>query len=363
MKIGVIGGGQLGQMLALAAYPLGMEVICYERDPDCPAALVTEVVVGSYDDGEKLRAFANKVDVITYEFENVPVSSLQLLIENESTDIYPPLPALAVSQDRLAEKDFFTKVDVPTTKYIAVNSFSELQAAVAQIGLPAVLKTRRMGYDGKGQCVLRTVADVELAWTKLQGQELLLENFLAFEREVSCIAVRSIKGEIEFYPLVENHHHEGILRVSEALIAEDKMTQLAQKYVTRVLQELNYVGVLAIEFFQKDRKLIANEMAPRVHNSGHWTIEGAQTSQFENHLRAIAGLPLGMTKAVTRTAMVNFISDLPELASVLKIPGTHFHTYGKQARPGRKLGHVTLCLHEEKPYTENLKQLMGLVCN
>ncbi len=359
MKIGVIGGGQLAQMLALAGYPLGLKVICLEPNPNCPASLVTTVIQGDYPDQKKLEELAAQVDVITYEFENVTLAALEHI--SKQVPIYPPLAALKISQDRLQEKNFFDRLGIPTTHYGAVDSFDDLQKAIERIELPAILKTRRLGYDGKGQYVLRTKQDVEVAWQHLKDQSLLLENLVAFEREVSMIAVRNQAGEIVFYPLIENEHRQGILATSIAPWSELKIEQQAQKFVASILTELNYVGVLAVEFFQHENQLYANEMAPRVHNSGHWTIEGAMISQFENHLRAIAGLPLGSTQAVGKSAMLNLIGDVPNLAEILQIPETHCHLYGKSPRPGRKLGHVTLCMNDEKLFSKRFQQLKDLI--
>lgn len=361
MKIGVIGGGQLAQMLALAGYPLGIKIVALESTPDCPAGLVTEVLVGDYADQTKLQQLAEQVDVITYEFENIPITALEKLIATHHIPIYPPLAALANSQDRLDEKNFFDKLKIPTTKYSAIHSLQDLNLAVERFGLPAILKTRRLGYDGKGQYLLRTKPDIEIAWEQLKNQPLILESFVEFEREVSCIAVRDVNGEIAFYPLIENTHRGGILRVSEVASSSARIERLAREYVTRILTELNYVGILTVEFFQKDGELIANEMAPRVHNSGHWTIEGAQISQFENHLRAVAGLPLGSTDACGKVAMINFISQIPDITRLLKIPEVHCHLYSKEPREGRKLGHATLCVNDKKTYAEKLQQLKSFI--
>ncbi len=359
MKIGIIGGGQLAQMMALAGYPLGLKTICLEPTKDCPAGLVTHVMVGAYDDLEKLEALANAVDVITYEFENISASALAHL---QRFSIYPPPQALAISQDRLQEKNFFSRLQIPTTHYMAVDSLESLENAIQTIGLPAVLKTRRLGYDGKGQYVLKTTADVTLAWENLKNQSLLLENKIAFDREVSCIAVRDKTGNIVFYDLVENQHKKSILHLSE--VRRDNhstITKSAQNYVSQIMTALNYVGVLTVEFFEKDGQLIANEIAPRVHNSGHWTIEGADTSQFENHLRAICGLPLGATTTRGYVAMLNLVSELPSLASLLNISHAHAHLYGKTPRQGRKLGHVTLCAEDKNLFDTSLKAVMELV--
>lgn len=369
MKIGIIGGGQLAQMLALAGHPLGLKTVCLEPTNDCPASLVTEVMVGSYDDVNKLQQLADRVDVLTYEFENISAAALAHIHNMHTADtqrnrgiaLYPPAPALAISQDRLQEKKFFEQLHIPTTHYAAVNSLEELQQAISRIGIPAVLKTRRLGYDGKGQYIIDHAEDVETAWQTLQNQPLLLENKIPFEREVSCIGVRNSQGEIVFYPLTENQHRQGILRMSTVITDHSPMEDLARQYVGKILQELNYVGVLAVEFFQRGDQLIANEMAPRVHNSGHWTIEGAEISQFENHLRAVCGLPLGSTTPRKHVAMFNIIGDIPSVEALLNIPHAHCHFYGKAPRPGRKLGHVTVCSDDSKTFGDTLQKLSALL--
>lgn len=358
MRIGVIGGGQLAQMMALAGYPLGFKMLGLETTPYCPAGAVCELVLGSYSDQEKLQLLANRVDILTYEFENISVKALAKI---EGPQIYPPLQALSIAQDRLSEKNFFNHVGIPTTHYLAVSSFPELKEAIEVIGLPAVLKTRTLGYDGKGQAVIREVKDIEPAWESLKNQSLLLENLVSFDREVSCIAVRNRSGELAFYPLTENQHQDGILRSSRVLSAEEPIQNLAQTYMEKVLTELSYVGVLTLEFFEHNGQLLANEMAPRVHNSGHWTIEGSQTSQFENHLRAIIGLPLGSTTALGKVAMLNLIGSTPSLTDLLAIPEAHCHLYGKEARPGRKLGHVTICVADDDLLDKRLQQLRRLI--
>lgn len=359
MKIGVIGGGQLAQMLALAGYPLGVKVICLEPTKNCPADLVTAVIHGDYDDQEKLQLLADSVDVITYEFENISAVALRQL-SHATTAVYPPPAALEISQDRLEEKRFFERLGIPTTHYLAVDSLSDLQHAMERIGYPAVLKTRRLGYDGKGQYVINTVQDIEPAFNALSGQPLIVENKIAFEREISCIGVRSKKGEVAFYPLVENQHRQGILRLSQLASGSIRLGNLAKDYLGKIFNELNYVGVLTVEFFQKDGQLIANEIAPRVHNSGHWTIEGADTSQFENHLRAICDLPLGATTARGKVAMVNLVGEMPNMAQVLTVPYAHPHSYGKTAREGRKLGHVTVCTDDNKTFAASLERVLQL---
>jgi 5-(carboxyamino)imidazole ribonucleotide synthase len=341
-RVGVLGAGQLGRMLALAGYPLGLRFRFLDPAPGAPAGHLAEQYVAPFEDPGRLGLFLQGLDVLTYEFENVPVDLPRSL--GRSVPVYPPPVALEVSQDRLSEKNLFRRLGLPAALFAPVDSREDLGRALAAVGLPALLKTRRFGYDGKGQHLVRSAADAEGAWERLGRVPLLAEAFLRFDRELSILAVRGKDGQAVFYPLVENHHAGGILRFSRAP-AQGLTAQLqgrAEDYAGRVLRELEYVGVLAIEFFQQGDELIANEMAPRVHNSGHWTIEGAQTSQFENHLRAILSLPLGSTEVPGPCAMVNLIGTLPEPAAVLAVPGVHLHLYGKAARPGRKLGHITI---------------------
>jgi 5-(carboxyamino)imidazole ribonucleotide synthase len=342
MTIGVLGGGQLGRMIALAGYTLGQRFVFLDPGAESSAGHVGNLRVGAYDDEERLTELARKSNIITYEFENVPVGSARFL--NELVRVYPPPRALEVSQDRLDEKRFFASLAIPTAAFAPISSRDDLDRAVASLGLPAVLKTRRFGYDGKGQWVLRSVADVARAWEALGAASLLLEAFVPFERELSILAVRSTKGETRFWPLVENEHKDGILRISTPHSAAwtPELQERAEGYAGRVLAELDYVGVLAIELFVTGDRLVANEMAPRVHNSGHWTIEGAETSQFENHVRAMLGMPLGSTRMIGVSVMINAIGKLPPRDAVLAIEGAHLHAYGKDGAPGRKVGHVTV---------------------
>jgi 5-(carboxyamino)imidazole ribonucleotide synthase len=360
MTIGVLGGGQLGRMLALAGYPLGLRFRFLDPSPQAPAGSVAESISANYDDQKALARFAAGLDLVTYEFENVPAATAHFLAHR--LPIYPPPEALEAAQDRLAEKTLFRRLGIPVPEFAPVNSWLDLEAALKQVGLPAVLKTRRLGYDGKGQFVLRGQKDAARAWQAIGETPLLLERFIRFERELSILAVQSKGGESRFYSLVENHHKDGILRLSLAPapnLTPELQTQ-AEDYATRVLEALDYVGVLAIELFQCDGGLLANEMACRVHNSGHWSIEGAATSQFENHLRAVCGLPLGATTALGCAAMLNLIGTTPQPREVLAIPDTHLHLYGKSARPGRKLGHVTVRADNQQTLEARLEQLRFL---
>jgi 5-(carboxyamino)imidazole ribonucleotide synthase len=361
MKIGVLGGGQLGRMLALAAYPLGMQVSVFDPATDACAGQIVEHVFGSFDDSDALRRFSQDLDAVTTEWENVPAEAARFLAEQ--LPFHPPVVALETAQDRLAEKTLFNRCGIETAPFVPVATREALEEAVRQIGLPAVLKTRRLGYDGKGQAVLRSTADLDDAWRALGQAPLILEGFVPFQRELSIIAARGSDGETRFYPLVENHHREGILRLTLAPAPHltPALQQQAESIASRLLDRLEYVGVLAIELFQHDGKLLTNEMASRVHNSGHWTIEGAQTSQFENHMRAVAALPLGATEAIGSVAMVNLIGTLPEPAAVLRVPYAHLHLYGKKPRPGRKLGHINVVAPDDASRQTSVAILQKLV--
>ena len=361
MRAGILGGGQLGRMLALAAHPLGIETTVYDPAPDACAGQVTNHIAAAFEDAEMLSSFVEGLDVVTFEWENVPLSAAEIVMKK--APLRPNAKALAAAQDRLSEKTLFAECGVDTAPFRTVDSREHLRAGVQEIGLPAVLKTRRLGYDGKGQFVLRSPVDEDAAWEALGGSPLILEGFVAFQRELSIICVRSLDGEERFYPLTENHHREGILRLSIApapgLTPE---LQIAGKEMARrVAQRLDYVGVLAIELFEVDGRLLANEMATRVHNSGHWTIDGAVTSQFENHMRALCGLPLGSTATRGLSAMVNLIGTLPEASDVLAIEGAHLHLYGKEPRPGRKIGHVNVVADDEAALRLRVAAMQALV--
>lgn len=356
MRVGILGGGQLARMLALAGHPLGLSFTFLDPAPDACAAPLGTHLQGAYDDEGMLARLAEHSDVITYEFENVPESAVAYLSRQGA--VHPNAEALAVSQDRLREKSRFREIGLETPAFVPVDSLEGLRQAVAEIGLPAVLKTRTLGYDGKGQFVLRTDADLDEAWRQLGHAPLIVEAFVAFERELSIVAARSVRGEIRFYPIAENVHEGGILRVSRGRPGDPVQAQ-AERYAGLLLESLDYVGVLAIEFFQVGDGLLVNEMAPRVHNSGHWTIEGAETSQFENHLRAILDLPLGETRARGASGMVNFIGSIPPRERLLALAHVHLHDYGKAWRPGRKQGHATVTA-EDGELEAALAQVMAL---
>jgi 5-(carboxyamino)imidazole ribonucleotide synthase len=342
MTIGILGGGQLGYMLALAGYPLGLHFRFLDPSPEAPVGRIANRVTADFNDQQALGKFSHGLEVVTYEFENVPVAAAKFLAER--VPVYPPAAALEEAQDRLREKRLFRRLEIPTTEFAEVRKREDMDAAVKLVGLPTILKTCRMGYDGKGQWLLRTAEDVEKARLELPDVPLILEKFVSFTREVSILGVRGRGGDVAFYPLIETHHRGGILRLvlAPAPNLTASLQQEAEDAARKVLEALEYVGVLCIEFFEIGGRLLANEMAPRVHNSGHWTIEGAVTSQFENHLRAILGMPLGSTAAVGVSAMINLIGETPESAEVLNVPNAHLHLYGKEARAGRKLGHVTV---------------------
>lgn len=358
-KVGVLGAGQLGRMLGLAGIPLGLSMRFFENAPSAPAGATGELVSGDYADHTALHNFATGLDVVTYEFENVPLHTAEYVATQ--VPVYPPARALHVAQDRLIEKDFFRAQGIPTAEFAAVDDRAMLDTAIAQIGFPALLKTRRLGYDGKGQTIIHNSDELDQAWKTVGQVPSLLEQHVSFDWEVSTISIRGRDGDIRHYPLIENHYSEGILRISRTPAPQrtDALEHKATTYAEAVLEELNYVGVLAIEFFVRDNALLANEMAPRVHNSGHWTIEGAETSQFDNHLRAICALPLGETSTIAPSVMVNIIGTIPDVNSILSVPGVHLHLYGKEPRPGRKLGHVTLC-GDHQSAIATVTQLLGV---
>ena len=324
--------------MGLAGIPLGLEFRFLDPSSVAPAAAVGELMVGALDDPLALNALANNVDRLTYEIENIAVGPLADL---KPTPL-PPVKALAVAQDRRQEKALFEALEIPVATYAIIESVQDLTAATHRVGFPAVLKATRMGYDGRGQRFVGNETELQIAWQDLATDTGILESRIDFDREVSMIAVRSAAGDHQFYPLTQNQHEAGILRVSRAPVAADGIEQQARRHLAAILAELDYVGVLTVEFFQQGDQLLANEMAPRVHNSGHWTIEGAVTSQFENHLRAICGMPLGSTDPIGFAAMVNLLGEIPRRQQLLAEPNLHVHDYGKSPRENRKVGHCTL---------------------
>jgi len=340
LHVGVVGAGQLGRMLALAGYPLGIHCTFLDRSAQAPAAQVAPILTGELEDPAQLAALAARSDVVTFDWENISGRALAPL--EKLTRVRPPRAALEVSQDRLTEKALFSTLRIPVAAHAAVDNKEQLVRAARRLGLPGVLKTRRMGYDGKGQFVVNDMAHIDAAWDAIGGPGLIFEKFQAFSRELSIVGARSATGQTVFYPLSANVHGGGILHYSIAPYSNRVLERSAQNHLKRVMNALSYVGVLTIEFFVVKGRLIANEMAPRVHNSGHWTIEGCVTSQFENHLRAICDLPLGSTRALGHTAMINFLGSMPDRDRLLGVDGLAFHDYGKEPRPGRKLGHCTI---------------------
>ena len=343
--IGIVGGGQLGRMLAIAAAQLGYRTHIYAPDANPPAAEVAaEFTRGAYDDEAALGRFGASVDVATYEFENISATALDALAA--MAPLFPPRLALETAQDRLAEKEFALRLGGRPAPFAAVDDRQGLDAAIERIGVPAILKTRRFGYDGKGQARLRSAGDAAGAWGELRGRAAILEGFVAFRAEFSVLLCRSRSGEVAFWDSPRNTHTGGILRRCDVPAEPDLKAAIAEGHqlARAIADALDYVGVLAIEYFADERGAVFNEMAPRVHNSGHWTWEGALTSQFENHIRAICGLPLGATDLVVpRVEMENLIGDEVERwPELLADRSAHLHLYGKrEARPGRKMGHVT----------------------
>lgn len=366
--IGILGGGQLGMMLAQSALRLGLRCVFLEDAPNSPASLYGQVYRS-----DELDDFIAQSDIFTLEFENTPVATAKQLAQlDDKQGIFPPPVALEVAQDRLSEKALFNQLSIDTVPYESVNSLDELHTACQNLGLPLVLKTSRGGYDGKGQFVIHTTDDIAAAWDELGGATtgqggltstpapLIAEGFINFSREVSIIAVRGKTGEIRYYPLVENHHTNGILSKTIAPADDIKhLTHQAQDNIGKILNHLDYVGVLTLELFVTDSGLIANEIAPRVHNSGHWSIEGAYCSQFENHIRAVAGLPLGDTSTIKSSVMLNIIGTYPDEQALLAIDGVHYHHYHKGERAGRKIGHITITSDDLSQASEQAAALLG----
>ena len=357
--IGIFGGGQLGRMMAQAALPLNIQCTFFEANTDCPAAAMGQVISSKAENG--LQQFIESADVFSLEFENTPLADVDVLTKQK--ELHPPRQALATAQHRLLEKALFDQLEIPVAPYKAVDSLDSLKAAVVELGLPIVLKTATGGYDGKGQFVLRTTDQIEQAWAELgPAGSLIAESLVTFSREVSIIAVRGQNGDVKTWPLAENHHHNGIL--SHSIVPAPNSADLqpvAQDYITRLLNHLNYVGILTLELFVTEKGLYANEMAPRVHNSGHWSIEGTICSQFENHIRAVAGLPLGSTEVVRPTVMVNIIGKHPKSEDVLALNGAHLHLYNKTERTGRKIGHITLMPNDSADLTTLCRQLAKIL--
>jgi 5-(carboxyamino)imidazole ribonucleotide synthase len=354
--LGILGGGQLARMLALAGAPLGVRFLIVDNVADACAGQVAPLLAADWRDFVALEKFATRIDVATFDFENIPAETAHWL--STHTRVSPNPHALALAQDRLAEKTMFRDLGLDTPKFEAVDSFADLERAAQTIGYPAVLKTRRLGYDGKGQYRLRSAGDLDTAWQALGGVPSILEAWIAFDREVSVIAVRGRDGAFSTYPLVQNWHSDGILSASLAPAPDSaELAVAATRHARAIAEHLDYVGVFALELFVRDGSLMGNEMAPRVHNSGHWSIEGAACSQFENHVRAVLGLPLGDTSALGVSVMLNWIGQLPDAQVILRESRAHWHDYGKAPRAGRKVGHATLCADNSAQMCERLARV------
>lgn len=350
-RLGIVGGGQLGKMLAIAASQMGVQSTFIDPSAEAVAAQVSRQIRAEFNDETAIKSLFVESDAVTFEFENVSLQALNL--PQFKDKLFPSCAALSVANDRIKEKKFFKECGLLTAPFLALTDVSELSdddfceivtKGGEELGYPVILKTCSLGYDGKGQVTIKTPEIDENLRMKLsalkKSNRLVLEKRIAFQREVSVLAARGRAGEIVVYPTPTNVHREGILFTST--VVENEVIPELRQAAESILKKLDYVGLLAIEFFEIDGNYLANEMAPRVHNTGHWSIEGAQTSQFENHIRAVLGLPLGSTMLRQPTQMINIISQIPDLVSLAKIPGVHIHLYGKAARPGRKLGHITL---------------------
>jgi len=352
MRIGILGGGQLARMMALAGTPLGLRFRFFDTHADAPAGHVGELHVGAFDDHDAIDRFCNGCDVITYEFENIPAHVVERI--ERSHNVCPGSHPLRIGQDRINEKNFFKSCGVDTHDFLAVHDRASFDAAIREIGLPAVIKTTRMGYDGKGQGVARTAAEADALWNALGASPLIVEKFVKFDRELSAIAVRASSGDIRFYDWTHNTHHNGILRISRAgaTPADPAAATTARESIATAMARMNYVGVMAVELFEVNGRLLFNESAPRVHNSSHWTMDGARCGQFENHCRAVAGLALGDVAREHDCAMVNLISRLPSIDSIATIQGARVHFYGKSERAGRKVGHINIVRHIDMSYSD-----------
>lgn len=359
MRVGVIGGGQLARMLALSAAPLGVRVLAYDPALDACTEAVAPVEHGDFDDLPALHAFAEQCDFITFDFENVSAPALTEL--SATKPVRPNARALATTQDRALEKALFLELGIAVAEFVEVGDLADSRFRTGTLAYPAILKTRRLGYDGKGQTRVDTADAVHAAFSELGEVPCVLETRVQFSRELSLIAVRGTDGELLCYPLVENVHVDGILSTSLAPArVTPELEQQACECATRLADALDYTGVFAVEFFQLDGHLLANEVAPRVHNSGHWTIEGAETSQFENHIRAVTGLPLGSTAPRGVSCMLNWIGKMPDVKAALRVPGLHWHDYGKEPRLRRKVGHATITAKDFDELAQRL-ELAGQV--
>lgn len=356
MKVGVLGAGQLGRMLAIAGYPLGHQFGFSGNSQNEPSSLLGHLFI---NDNKSLVDFA---DVITFESENTDVEVVKKIAKTVA--VYPGAKSLFTTQHRGREKALFDQLNIPCAPYQMVNSEEDLKQAVEAIGLPAILKTATEGYDGKGQFLLHDTSQITQAWNSMQAKESILEGFVNFKRELSLIAVRDTDNNHKYYPLVENTHHNGILRltIAPAQSIDPEVQKTAQHYMQTLLDEMDHVGALTIELFETETGLVVNEMAPRVHNSGHWSIEGTNTSQFENHVRAITGMPLGDSVPTHPfCAMINVIGEIGDIETVLKLSNTHLHLYDKEERADRKLGHINITANSQAELDASIKQLKGFL--
>jgi 5-(carboxyamino)imidazole ribonucleotide synthase len=361
MKIGVLGAGQLGRMLALAGYPLELDFHFFDTSGHPSAGLGHVTIDQNGSNNRLIEQFLSDVDLVTYEFENLPLKLTQKI--EQTKPLYPSSESIRVGQNRAKEKALFTQLGIPTAEYRLANSEEELASATRELGYPVVAKSVTEGYDGKGQYVIKGPADIKVAWDSIKHPHLMVESFVIFRRELSIIAVRSASKELAFYPLAENIHSEGILRYSTAPAPRltEAMELQARRYVGLTMDQLDHVGVLTLELFDSEQGLLANEMAPRVHNSGHWSIEGANCSQFENHLRAISDMPLGDTTAALPACMINIIGHKGNIREIMKLPYAHIHLYGKEERQGRKLGHITVIAEDYETLQTRVKTIADLL--
>lgn len=353
--VGIVGAGQLGRMLALAGHPLGIDCVLLDAGPDAPGARVARLIPAALDDVAAIETLARQVDVVTVEIENVPAAALEAAARH--APVYPPASAIEAAQDRLVEKRLFASLGIPTAAFVPVERSEDLERAADELGVPLVLKARRLGYDGRGQRIVRRAEDLGAAWTELGEPPAIAEAWIDFERELSLVAVRGADNERAYYPLTENVHRDGILHTSVAPFEDPALQRSAEAWLDALFDHLDYRGVLTVELFHAGGALLANEMAPRVHNSGHWTIEGSVTSQFENHLRAVLGWPLGDTSPLGHAAMVNLLGRLPPIERLLQLRGCRVHVYGKAPRPARKIGHCTLVDRDRARLLERLEAL------
>ena len=356
MKIGVLGAGQLGRMLALSAYPLGHQMRFLALSEEDPSSLLGKTYINNHSN--VIELFSDDSDVVTYESENTDVSIVNQV--SQKSKVYPSETSLHITQHRGREKNLLSKLNIPCAPFKMVNSLLELKSAVELIGLPAILKTAKDGYDGKGQFLIKSESEIDEAWDHMSGAESILEGFIKFKRELSLIAVRGLDASLKYYPLVENTHHEGILRltIAPAQNIPKSLQKKAEEYMHSLINEMDHVGVMTLELFDSSDELIVNEIAPRVHNSGHWTIEGAQTSQFENHIRAITNSPLGATSIKSSfNAMINIIGMHGQTSKVLETKNAHLHLYDKEERKGRKLGHITLTSNSMEELNKSIDSL------